>query len=380
HWGRTPLLHHAGESAFEGLLGLADVDGLVTETLLRMPSFRLVKDGKPVDPATYTRTIRIGSRPVDRTIRPDRVLDAFADGATIVLQALHRLRGPVGAFCRGLELDLTHPVQANAYVTPASARGFALHHDTHDVFVLQTHGRKRWRVHRPLVELPGREQPWSPAMGAPGPPVIEAELAAGDALYIPRGFLHEAEAQAETSIHVTVGVLALTWLDLWRRVMARAPQHVRFREALPPGFAGDPRLVEDELPARAKELHAWLDEVLEDEAASFTGSFWRKRRPMLAGQMRQLDLAASMDATTAVHRRGGSVFVVAVNDDRATVLLGHRELRMPAFVEPALRFVETATEAFTAADVSGGLDEASRLVLLRRLVREGALEILDDGG
>jgi lysine-specific demethylase/histidyl-hydroxylase NO66 len=373
-WGAEPLLHHS-DDGFAGLLDLGDVDHLVTETLLRMPTFRLVKDGTPLDPASYTQTIRIGGRPVERTIRPDRVLAEFEAGATIVLQALHRQWPPVTELCRDLELTLTHPVQANAYVTPPTAQGFAVHHDTHDVFVLQTHGRKRWRVYRPIVELAGPDQPWKTSRGDPGEPVLDAALAPGDALYLPRGFPHEAEAQDDVSIHVTVGILAHTWLDLWRHVLRRASDHRPFREALPPGFARNPEALADELGVRIKELHGWLDEsATPDAAASFARGFWSRRRPMLSGQLHQLRAAEAMDEHTPVRRRPGSVFVVSVEGDEAVVILGRDELRMPAFCEPALRFVATARDVFRPSNLPG-LDAASAVVLARRLVREGALEV-----
>jgi bifunctional lysine-specific demethylase and histidyl-hydroxylase NO66 len=380
HWAAEPLLHRSGEE-FPGLLDLGDVDHLVTETLLRMPSFRLVKDGAQLDPATYTRTIRIGGRPVERTIRPEGVLRAFEDGATIVLQALHRQWPPVGAFCRDLELSLTHPVQANAYVTPPTSRGFDVHHDTHDVFVLQTHGRKRWRAYLPVVELAGPDQPWKPDRGDPGPPELEAELRPGDVLYLPRGVPHAAEAQEDVSIHVTVGVLAHTWLDLWRHVLGRASDTRAFREALPAGFARDPAALTSELEVRRKELHEWVEAAADEDAIlSFARAFWSRRRPMLGGQLHQLGLVDRIEARTPVRRRSGSVFVVSVDGDQASVLLGMRELRMPAFCEPALRLVAGSRGSFRPADLPG-LDDASRLVLVRRLVREGAVEVVDaDGG
>ncbi|HEX2026348.1 MAG TPA: cupin domain-containing protein [Actinomycetota bacterium] len=373
-WGAEPLLHHA-EEGFGDLLDLGDVDHLVTETLLRMPSFRLVRDGTPLDPSAYTQTIRVGGRPVDRTIRPERVAAEFEAGATIVLQALHRQWPPVAEFCRDLELTLTHPVQANAYVTPPTAQGFAVHHDTHDVFVLQSHGRKRWRVYRPVVELAGPEQPWKRSRGDPGEPVLEADLTPGDALYLPRGFPHEAEAQDDVSIHVTVGILAHTWLDLWRHLLRRAADHRPFREALPPGFARTPDALEAELGVRLKELHDWLDDTAGPETvAGFARGFWSRRRPMLSGQLHQLRAARAMDEGTPVRRRPGSVFVVSVEGDEAVVVLGRTELRMPAFCEPALRFVAEARDPVSASDLPG-LDPGSALVLVRRLVREGALEV-----
>ncbi|HYZ11904.1 MAG TPA: cupin domain-containing protein [Actinomycetota bacterium] len=375
HWGRAPLLHRGDPEGVAGLLDLGDVDHLVTETLLRMPGFRLVRDGEPLDPSTYTGTVRIGGRPLERTVRPDLVLSAFDRGATIVLQALHRQSGPVARFCRDLELALTHPVQANAYVTPPTSRGFDVHHDTHDVFVVQTHGRKSWRVYRPLVELAGPEQPWSESLGEPGSPVLEAELRPGDVLYIPRGFPHDAEARREVSVHVTVGITATTWVDAWRRVMRRVSEHRGFRDALPPGWASEPSSAAEELDVRRKELVEWLAaEVDEELLRGLARSFWSSRRPLLSGHLSQLGWVDAVDETTALRRRPGSVFVVEARDGRATVLLGMRELRMPGFCEAALRFVADREDRFVPADLPG-LDQDSAVVLARRLVREGALEV-----
>ena len=59
--------------------------------------------------------------------------------------------------------------------------------------------------------------------------------------------------------------------------------------------------------------------------------------------------------------------------DTVEVLLGDRSLTMPAWVRPALEEVRLRGE-HRPADLP--LDEQSRLVLCRRLVREGLLEVL----
>jgi len=380
HWGGRPLLHRRAGARFDDLLSLADVDHLVMGTLLRPPAVRLVKDGKPLPPSSYTHTITVGARKVPDAIRPERVLEAFANGATIVLQALHRQWTPVARFCRDLELALTHPVQANAYVTPATSRGFAIHHDTHDVFVLQTHGRKAWRVCAPIVELAAKEQRWSEELGDPGPPILETELRPGDSLYIPRGFPHDAEAREEVSIHVTVGILARTWLDLWGHVMREAADHAPFREALPIGFARNPDALAEEMAAESEEFRAWFDKAAGPEAASsFAREFWGRRRPILNGQLVQVAGLHRVDSKTVLRRRPDCVFRVSTEGAEVALLLGSRELQMPAFVEPVLRFLAEA-ESFSAPDLPGDLDADSRIVLLRRLVREGALEVVGLGG
>ena len=128
---------------------------------------------------------------------------------------------PLAAFCRELEAELGHPVQANAYYTPASAQGFAVHHDTHDVFCLQVDGEKRWLVYPPVLELPLKDQKYVPEMGAPGEAVLDVTMQAGDTLYLPRGWLHQAMTSDAASLHLTVGVNVATWRDAVREAWTR---------------------------------------------------------------------------------------------------------------------------------------------------------------
>ena len=118
--------------------------------------------------------------------------------------------------------DLGHPTQANA-ITPPNSRGFD-HYDVHDVFVLQAAGQKRWIVHEPVHDDPLPSQPWTEHRAAiiervSGDPVIDTVLSAGDALYLPRGWVHSAQALDTTSIHLTIGVSALTCLDVVQAVV-----------------------------------------------------------------------------------------------------------------------------------------------------------------
>ena len=53
-----------------------------------------------------------------------KVLTAFDAGATIALQGLSTPPAARARFCRSLEAELTHPVQANAYFTPPDAQAF----------------------------------------------------------------------------------------------------------------------------------------------------------------------------------------------------------------------------------------------------------------
>jgi hypothetical protein len=229
--------------------------------------------------------------------------------------------------------------------------------------VIQTHGSKAWRVYEA------------------GAPILEDELRPGDVLYIPRGFPHDADAREGVSAHVTVGILSSTWEDVWRSMLKRLSGQPSFRESLPIGFAEEPDALAFELDVRKKELHDWIDQVADPQLLQdFADAFWRARRPLSAGRIAQLETVATIDADTRVRRLPEGVFRVGVQEDRATLLLGLRELRLPRHCEPALRFVADSTDWFTAVDLPGLADEASRLVLVRRLAREGSLEVEGAGG
>ncbi len=296
---------------------------------------------------------------------PDRVADEHARGATLVLQALHLHWRPAALYCRGLEQRLGFPVQANAYLTPASAQGFAVHHDTHDVFVLQVSGSKRWRIYAPLLELPLKHQRWSPALGDPGEPVLDVTLRPGDTLYVPRGWPHEAVTDRADSLHLTIGLHPPTRLDALRAALDACRDDVEFRRTLDRS---------GELPADLLErLAARLAPA--DVARRERRRFAAGRRAVLDGQLTQARAAAELGAGDAVERRPT---VVAALDGPVLVFDG-KELRVPARAAGALAAAHDADGPFTAADLPGPLDEAGRLVLVRRLVREGFLRLVGVG-
>ena len=307
---------------------------------------------------------------------PGRIFDQFHAGATIVLQSLQRHWPPLTELSRQLELFFTHPVQVNAYLTPPASRGLGVHHDTHDVFVLQVHGRKLWQVWDAAVPFPLAHQKRLPP-GAESPteaPQVEAELAPGDCLYVPRGFRLAARTAETASLHLTVGMLTRNWNDLLREVVELATEEAWFRESLPVGFANDPATLEGSLADRLEELRRFLDKVDLAKVADRAGRrFWANRPPPLEGQLRALLSLDELDDATIERRRPGATARLRVAGGRLELLLGDRTLTMPAALEPAVRQLLDADE-LTPGELAGRLDGPSRLVLVRRLVREGLLQ------
>jgi len=362
-WGRRAAVFAARPGLdFSDLLTFDDVDRILTTTSLRTPAFRLVRADEAIPEGAYTRAGRTGSKAVEGMPNPARIFELFDDGATIVLQGLHRYWEPIAAFCRDLELQLGHPCQANAYVTPPGAQGLAKHEDPHDVFVLQAFGVKRWQVFTAPKE-------------APREPFV-AEMSAGDSLYMPMGTAHSASTQASVSGHLTIGIHVATWHDVataaWRRVQGEP----LLREPIPPGWTRDPEALEREVGRILEALRlAWkaLDArtVAEDQLDHFLST----RPPALRGALLDRQRASSVNDTTRVRRRDASVCEVFRRDGTLVVLLGDRRLEMPLWLEPAMRTI-AAGSAFRVGDLAPVVaDENSRAVLVRRLVREGLLEL-----
>jgi Cupin superfamily protein len=155
NWENQPLHIQRSESGFyEKLLTNRDVETAISSGGLRYPAVQLAKDGGFFPPETFTRNIRSGGDIFTGVANLDRIFAEYQAGATISLPAFHRAWQPLGTLAAAVEEELGHAVHANVYITPGNTAGFSPHYDTHEIFVLQIAGNKRWRIHKPSLSLP----------------------------------------------------------------------------------------------------------------------------------------------------------------------------------------------------------------------------------
>jgi len=379
-WGHAPLLSRAAELAgprgFADLLSPDAVDELLSRRGLRTPFLRVANQGTVLPTGRFTGGGGVGAAVADQVI-DDKVLRLYADGATLVLQGLHRIWPPLTDFARRLGAQLRQPVQVNAYLTPDGNQGFATHYDTHDVFVLQIDGSKRWRVHEPVLTDPLEAQAWgdrADEVGATarGPAALDVLLAPGDALYLPRGWLHSAEAQDGRSLHVTAGVRALTRYALVEELLGLAAEDQRLRAGLPFGLdVTDPDRLDPELTETVEALRDWL---LTAEPAAVADRLrervWPAGRPAPIAPLAQLDFAERLSTADRITAREGLRWRLAPAGNRVILQLEGRTLRFPAYCGPG---VEAALGGGPrrVGELPGLDADADRLVLARRLLKEG---------
>jgi hypothetical protein len=123
-------------------------------------------------------------------------------------------------------------LQVNAYAAWGDERGFGCHWDNHDVLVLQVSGRKHWLIKS--EPEPSPLDKFDPA-SAPGPTSTEwsGHLCAGDVLYVPRGWWHEVTPCGAPTLHLTVGIPALTSMNVLRWLVDRLQSDEWIRRDIP---------------------------------------------------------------------------------------------------------------------------------------------------
>lgn len=370
-WEKKPLVvSHAQRHYFEPLFSLDEADRVLTTLDRRYPDVTLKNANREITGDDYT----VGDDALDVA----KVFQLFREGSTIAFAYLDTVVPSLTSFRRSLESEFSCLCQTNVYLTPPAAQGARPHYDTHDVFVMQIAGSKHWTLYGTPVESPLAAQDFDPAIHEQGAPTQEFELKAGDVAYIPRGVVHDARSSDNISLHITAGILRTTWTDLLLEFVAEASLNdPAFRKSLPPGFA---RADFDRGQARAtfRHLLQQLSAKANFEAIldRFADEFVSACPPLLRGQMAQLAALDRLTIDSKVGARAGVISRVRSDvGESASVECYGRKIIFPAHAREALRFALSNSE-FVVRSLPGGLDDAGKLALVRRLIREGLMVAL----
>ena len=372
YWGQQPLLSPAADlpGGLTQLLSADSIDELVSQRGLRTPFLRVARNGTTLADRAFTAPGGVGAGISDQ-VSDDRLVRLFADGSTLVLQALHRFWPPIIEFCQRLAAELGHPVQANAYITPPQNQGFSAHYDVHDVFVVQIDGEKQWQIHRPILDSPLRDQPWNDRKAAvqqqaQEPALMEARLRPGDCLYLPRGYLHAATALGGVSTHLTLGVHVWTRYaiaeQLTRQILSSLAENPDLRASLPLGVdVANPHGIRPDVELITAALATAVTQGDVDQISiALQDSARSNQRAAPIGPLKQLSDAAVITVDTKIVLRP---HVMASIDHSASGFLVRSRAGDLAVAQNDVAPLTTLlmTGIATAGDL--GLDLARRLLL-----------------
>jgi ribosomal protein L16 Arg81 hydroxylase len=365
YWEKKPLVIRRGDlAAYDTLVSLGDIDRVITTFHLSHPDVMMANATRPVGPEDYT----LGEGAIDIV----RLYQQFASGSTIIMNQLHRFVPPLGDLVRRAEHELSSRMQTNIYLTPREAQGLRIHYDSHDVFVMQVHGTKNWKLYSAEVPLPFRGQQFGDFPAEPGEVAQEFELQPGDLLYMPRGVMHAASTTSDTSMHITMGVLHNTWVELLIESLARfAVNDPELRKGLPPGYARS----DFDRAAAEKTFHELFARAVkgvdfEGALEVFVDDITTTRAPLLQGQLQQVMRLGEITPESRAGARPNLLYRVNVDDRGLTISCAGRDVLLPAHAADTA-MAALGMESYVVKELPGDLDDAGKAVLVRRLVREG---------
>jgi hypothetical protein len=192
--------------------------------------------------------------------------------------------------------------------------------------------------------------------------------------------MHAARSTAEPSLHVTAGLMAFTWADFFLQGVAEAAlADESLRENLPLGFARAGFAAPERARLVREKAARFVDRLASEPPFPFFStevvSFNRPCLENLLGQMAQLE---RITLATTVRRRPDAVWDLRETDAGCVVRCFGKEIQLPGFLSPALRFAVDGAE-FSVGDMPDCVDGPGKVTLVRRLVKEGLFECLESG-
>ena len=221
YWTKKPLYLKGEKGRFGDVFSWADLNRILTWHPPPQPQLRLFQEGLMVDLRRY-----IDGPVGNLRLNPGGLTALLAQGATMIMDGVQEVAPSILDLTSSFEDALSCTCAANLYAGWRTQKGFNVHWDAHEVFVLQLGGRKRWQVFAPTRIDPLGDD----IETAPQPktrPIWEGILSDGDVLYLPRGYWHVAYPLDEPSLHMTWSAHTFTgveFLQWWIRTLRRHPE------------------------------------------------------------------------------------------------------------------------------------------------------------
>lgn len=371
YWEKKPLIVHRNDPNFyQSLFSIDMVDHVLDASRPRGGSLRVVKDQQPMLPGKYENA--------DGSLNLNQLYVAYANGYTLVINEMERFWKPLRTLCQNVTAHMSHHTMGNMYLTPKNGKALLPHYDTHDVYVLQVHGKKHWRIYDMPMETPllNSHQPIFQREQLRNPQ--EITLNAGDLMYMPRGLPHEAYTTDESSLHITIGVYPAQWLDLIQKsIQQLANSEPALRKALPAGYLKAETWTREFQQEFLQHFSTIMAQVAKKARANdslmlLSEDKRNKEQTNADGHFRQLDRIEELQLSSKIAKRQGVSCTTQTMGNFSRILFTGNIVKGPAHIAEALDFITQASGSFAVGDIPG-LSDNNKIKLTARLIRGGLL-------
>jgi ribosomal protein L16 Arg81 hydroxylase len=369
YFEKKPLLiKRNAPSFYNELISLKEIDDVLFSQKINAPGFRLVNSKTDTFPDTSTFCHK-GTT----IINPLKFVQGYAEGHTLAMAGFQNQHIKTRNFCFDLENLFGHPFQTNFYLTPSESKGFSPHWDSHDVIVLQISGNKIWKFYENSVELADANLKFEKDGFEAGKVIQEITLEQGDLLYIPRGLTHDAYTAESHSLHVTTGFLGYTWSQyLIESIVHLSKQDSNFRKFIPLGaiYSSDEQYKES-----LKLLLAQITKELESKTGlnRFESALKEKQYNCCSNLLMEVMNLNNIDSNTLFSKRNKTEAYLEVKEEIVCIIFNDTLLEFPLYCEPSIAFILKTNISFKIDTIPGELDNDGKLVLVKKLVKEGLL-------
>lgn len=298
----------------------------------------------------------------------------FLDGYTLVLNALHKQIPELWDLSSAMSNYFGCMFQTNIYITPGQeSQGFNVHHDTHDVFIMQISGEKKWEFYESPVPLANTDIKFKPGEHVPGKKIDELTMKPGDFLYVPRGLMHCATTTTDMSIHITGGLMNNTVKELLiERLSAATLNDVRLRKTFPPGYWNNEP--EDQL---LNDIQAILKDVTSKdsikEGLNNLREFCINSMPnRVASPLVESHNVNSINNHSKLRIHPNLSYVVEYDANELHVKMFFQTMSLPIDFKPIIEFI-TSKESFEVCELPDLMEEEDKIAFIQSLVIEGFL-------
>lgn len=374
YWEQKPLhINRSQTDYYSAILDSSSFDKIIQVGRPSHPHILVTKNQAELFPSKYINP--------DRSINLNQLYKSFGEGYTVILNSLNEYWLPIREFADNLTTFLNHKVVPNAYFSPAGSIALKPHYDTHDVFVLQCEGSKVWNIYgQPVVApLVGSFQPIYEKKNL-GNPILSVELKSGDLLYVPRGFVHDAETTDNASLHMTVGVYPTQWSDVFGTLLQVASmRNANLRKALPPGFLDN---FEDHKPMLKQAFaqlsgemkrHADFDHLFSVIQSNFIG----EAVPAADGHFSQLVNLKSVNSSTRVIIRRNVRCLMIDAPDAVRLQFSGNTIKGSKGYAAAFNYIANEKQSYLVQEIPGDFSMDNKIKLVSRLIRGGLLTTTD---
>ena len=377
YWEKKPLyIQRNDPEYYSDIVSMDAVDEMISLRTGNWETFRLSE--------SLTEECMINDQLSKR-----RLFELYEKGETLIMPQAQLQWDSLRKFITGVQhyFKCRH-VHGNLYLTPANNQGFKPHYDTWNVFVAQIHGLKHWKLHHIPIKLPFEVhkllgEQWTRGVKV-SKPTKEIMLNPGDTLYLPRGLVHEAVAQDQASLHITVGVrLEFMWVSLLNNALdvltKDRPEFSRSAPFMPQLGESSPK----ELILRNQEMESFIQKTLKEltDPSIISAAFdkynceWNSQREVFSRhQLDNIDKLDTLSPDTIVKPRPFFKYHYKEEETEATVSFLGQNMKFSLPQMKAFKYLTAKTNC-SIKELPGLKANDEKIDFIRLLILNCAVSI-----